>query len=841
MQDSTYAWLSLDKYDDDLETFLIYLVAAIRTAYPDSLSDFVPLLKVPAPLAPQRLADSLLQGLAALPGPLILALDDYHAITTPDVHTLTIRLIEHLPEHVHLVLMTRADPPMPLERLRGRNAVGEIRAADLRFSTEETWLLLQQLLGQGITRETAALLEHSTEGWAVGLHLAALSLRSQADRGAFARKIAHYGHQSITEYLLSEVLAGLPTEQRDCLLQSSLFDRFCAPLIDAAQAADGKRLPGDIFMDAIRRANLFVVALDEEGTWFRYHHLFQSLLRVRLSQRLTDAEIKAVHARASNWFGGQGLVDEAVVHALKAGVPSVAAELVEAQVHSTLNREDWRQLDHLLGLLPAEVLGRPRLILAQAWLHFFRWQFGAIGVRLDAAEHAQLDKSTAVGSTETTLRGEISVLRAVVASTQGSGETTMQLAEAALQALRPEMYFAIGLAQFYYIWGMQACGQYERAVDYAHQQLDTVGWQANVLTLRLFLALGSAHFEMANLPAMQGVTTVWHRLVDGKGFGLSLAWSLFSLGWLCYQKNELDRASEYFRRVIAMAWTAHGRAVVDGYTGLVLIALMRGHLDEASVLINALGDHLMERGMPSLIGVVQSLEQRVALAKGSEAALTWRGAIGAAPSSADLWEQPELTEVRTLLAISGPSELAQAAASLAKSRANALARNSNRRLIEIEALKALVSAAQGEEAVALIALQEAVVRAEPGGALRLLVDCGQGLVVLLQKLKDAGTAPGYIQRLLTALGETAVVLAQPAGQPASAGVAGRQPLPAELFTNREIDVLLLLAQRLGDKEIAAQLFLSPLTVKKHTQRLYRKLGVANRRAAVAEARHLGLI
>ena len=428
-----------------------------------------------------------------------------------------------------------------------------------------------------------------------------------------------------------------------------------------------------------------------------------------------------------------------------------------------------------------------------------------------------------------------------MASAQGSSESTVHLAEAALSALHPEMRFALGLAQFYYIWGMQASGHYDRAVDFAQRQLELYGWQANVLTLRLFLALGNAHFEMANLPAMQSVTTIWHKLVDQTSYGLSLAWSLFGLGWLSYQRNELDRANEFFLRLTAMAWAAHGRAVVDGYTGLVLIALARGCPDDALVHIDALHEHLVERGMSALAGVIPSLEQRVALAIRSATAPAWRHARSAAPGGGDFWEQPELTEVRTLLAAGGSPALAQAAALLAESRAQALARNSNRRLVEIGALQALVSAAQGDEAAALAALQEAVERAAPGGALRLLVDCGLGLIPLLQKLKAAGVAPGYIQKLLAAFDATAIGSPALLNEPLPAGPAARQETPAELFTNREIDVLTLLAQRLGDKEIAAQLFLSPLTVKKHTQRLYRKLGVANRRVAVAEAGRLGLI
>ncbi len=313
-----YAWLSLDEHDDDLESFLVYLVAAVRTAWPCALEQFALLLNTPTLLPPHRLADALIQGLLVLPGPLLLALDDYHTMTAPPIHAFMVRLVEHLPPHIHLVLITRADPPLPMERLRGHGAVGEIRAAGLRFIPEETRLMLQHLLGPEIPpetiAETAALLEDSTEGWAVGLQLAALSLRGHADPVAFARKIARHGHETITEYLLAEVLGGLPAAQRTFLLQSSLFDRFCAPLLDAAQAAEGtlddERLDGGSFVRAIRRANLFVVALDEEGTWFRYHHFFQSLLRVRLAQDATASDIEAIHARACTlvwraWVGGR--------------------------------------------------------------------------------------------------------------------------------------------------------------------------------------------------------------------------------------------------------------------------------------------------------------------------------------------------------------------------------------------------------------------------------------------------------------------------------------------------------------------------------------------------------
>ena len=406
------------------------------------------------------------------------------------------------------------------------------------------------------------------------------------------------------------------------------------------------------------------------------------------------------------------------------------------------------------------------------------------------------------------------------------------------------------MAQFYYVWGLQACGHYARAVEFAHRQLELHGWQANVLTLRLFLALGTAHFEMANLPAMQSVTTIWYKLAAQTSFGLSIGWSLFGLGWLHYQKNELDACP----RILCGASLPWPGPPTAGRWSTAIPALSSSpspaaarptrrprSTPSANICWNA--------ACPPSPASSSRSSSAWRSPLGSDTALAWRRATGAAPAGGDFWDQPDLTEVRTLLAAATGSdapELAQAEALLAESRAYALARNSHRRLIEIGGLQALVSAAQGDAAAARAALEEAVALAAPGGALRLLVDCGPGLIPLLQELQAAGTAgsacPAISRTCWRPLAAPAAASPPPADRPALPPEPPlRQPTPAELFTNREIDVLTLLAQRLGDKEIAAQLVLSPLTVKKHTQRLYRKLGVANRRAAVAEARRLGLI
>ena len=707
--------------------------------------------------------------------------------------------------------------------------------------------MLQQILGAGVTEEIAALLEDSMEGWAVGLHLAALSLRNRSDPAAFARNIAQHGHQAVTEYLLSEVLAHLPETQRDCLLQTSLFDRFCASLIDAAQAEDGVKLAGDDFVRASQRANFFVVSLDDAGTWFRYHHFFQSMLRARLGRRYTDAEIKAVHARASAWFTARGLVDEAVNHALKAGDLSAAACLVEAQVHPALDRENWHQFEHWIKQLPPEVGRRPRLLTAQAWLHVLRYQFKAAAALLDSAEGRVVAEPAIVLGSESIVRGEVNVLRAMIAHYEGDFKRAAQLTEAALGQLGPETQYATGQANLYHIWSLQATGERDRAIEFAHRQLEAYSLQANALTMRVLLVLVNIYYELADLPRMQDSAVIYRELARKSGLTASLAWALYMDGWLRYQRNELTAAETSFRMLADVSATAHTKALVDGYVGLVLTALAQGHPGEALTAIAALRQRLIERELLGFTAVAESLEQRVRLAVEPGASLDWHSEARALAVPVDFWEQPQLTQVRTLLAAGSPQDLEQAAELLADSRAKVQSRSLTRGLIEIGALQALVLAAQGNEAGALAVLQEAVERAAPGGALRLLVDCGPALISLLQTLQVAGVAPRYVKKVLAAfdepaaLGEPDTAPTAPAAHEGAAKPAAGQEAPAELLTNRQIDILLLLADRLSDKEIAERLVLSPVTVKKHTQRIYRKLGVDNRRAAVAQARRLGLI
>jgi LuxR family maltose regulon positive regulatory protein len=361
------------------------------------------------------------------------------------------------------------------------------------------------------------------------------------------------------------------------------------------------------------------------------------------------------------------------------------------------------------------------------------------------------------------------------------------------------------------------------------------------LAVRLMTGLVSIHYEMAEVSALQAIATTLLQVATHAGFPASMAWAQTALGWANYLKNELAAAERHFKDLVSIVHSAHSRAMINSYTGLMLTALAQGRPHEALATIAALRELLLERGLLAYVPITDSLQQRVALVCEPSSALNWPHHGPIAPVPFEFVEQPALTQVRTLLARGAPADLAQAAELLAGRRAEETARFNLRGLIEVGALEALVCAGQENETAALAALQEAVERAAPGGALRLLVDCGPGLIGLLQKLQAAGVAPDYIRRVLAVYGSSAAAAGAPAASPETTWSAVRPDFLVEALTNREIDVLILLAERLTDKEIAERLVLSPGTVRKHTTHIYGKLGVDNRRAAVAQARRLGLI
>jgi LuxR family transcriptional regulator, maltose regulon positive regulatory protein len=442
--DRPVAWLTLDEGDQDVGQVLRYLIAALQTIAPACGRGALALLEAPRPPPPEVVVTSLVNDLVALPAPGLLVVDDYHLVRAPAFHVAVAFLVDHLPPTLHLVIASREDPPLPLPRLRACRQPTEVRAADLGFNVEEAAALLGAGMGLRLAEAQVAALVERTEGWVAGLQLAGLALRDRPDPAAFVAGFAG-GHRLVADYLVAEVLDRQPPSTRRFLLATSVLDRLCAPLCDAVLAPDDAGNSQGV-LEELERANLFLVPLDDERVWYRYHHLFADALRARLPWEAGPGLAAAVHQRASAWFGRQGLLPEAIHHALAAGATEAAVGWIEALTPSMFATMSIHQtLAAWLAALPEPVVrARPLLCLAQAWLLIHRVELEPAAAWIDAAARAlpAADDDARPG------RGAVTATRAYMATVvpDTAPDHAIACAEQALADLAPDDVAFRGIA-----------------------------------------------------------------------------------------------------------------------------------------------------------------------------------------------------------------------------------------------------------------------------------------------------------------------------------------------------------------------------------------------------------
>jgi len=495
--DRPAGWLSLDERDNDLVVFLNYLVAAIQTVFPNACQTTLGLLQAPQMPPLDYLATMLVNEIADVSKAPIMVLDDYHTIQDEAVQGLLTALIRDLPEQAHLVLASRSDPPFPLASLRAGRQMLDIRASDLYFTSDEAQAFLEQTVGVTLPADIVSLLEERTEGWVVGLRLAALSMRGLPDHTAFVQSFRGT-HRDLMDYLVAEVLARQPQHVQGFLLRTSILDRFCVPLCDAVlyggrRTMDARRTADDeplsfvgrpssrsrATLDELEQANLFLVPLDYERNWYRYHHLFQDSLRQRLRMQLDADEIASLHKRASAWLAGNGFTEEALDHVLVAGDVEGAAQLVEDCRHDLLNREDRPTLERFLKRLPEEVVrGRATLLVARAWVLQSRYQIAGIPPLLQEAEARLNAAAPALPESEVrSLRGEIDVLWSYVLYGHDEGQRALEHALGAMEHISAAHAFARSMAIMFSALAYQMTGQARDAVRTLGEFLAEAGAQ----------------------------------------------------------------------------------------------------------------------------------------------------------------------------------------------------------------------------------------------------------------------------------------------------------------------------------------------------------------------------
>lgn len=840
------AWLSLDENDSELNLFLNYFIAALRTINEEACQETLTLLQARQQPPDAVLYATLSNELSELPGEVILVLDDYHTVRGTEVHNLFVELARHWPKPLRLVLISRIDPPIPLTSLRAKGMLHEIRTQNLRFTPEETAAYLNQMHLALRSQEDRHLLEERFEGWPAGLHLAVLSMRSASSQESVLSALSSE-NPNIAAYLVDEVLTHQFPAIQGFLLKTSILDRFSASLCEAIVGEMDIAWNARACLDWIERSELFITPLDDRQEWYRYHHLFQELLKQRLSTEIRADQVTDLHRLASVWFEEHGFIDEALHHALAAGDLDLAARQMNAGLRDVINREDRPTLERWLHLLPEEMIQRsPRLLMIKAWALEYAWR---IDLQVQVLQQVEELLDSNVGASLPAndlqiLRGQIHVLRAQQAYFSNQTPRAVDLCRQALALIPSSWTFARGGAMFYLGLSMQASGQAQATERLLLDEYESCGDKDDAYTMLILESLCFIYLNNGQLEQTRQIAQVLLERATRRGVPINKNWGDWFLGLAYYQRNELEAAAQHFTQIVENHYTAQITTYRDAVAGLAFIHQIKGESSQAFQLVELISQLDIEQ-KGSEDPRTRSLRARLMLMRGDpEGAGRWADSFtDLPPDQALLWlEEPQVTRVRVLVARGTYADLHLALQILDVLDEIAERTCKTRFQIENLALRALILEALDDTGHADAALMQALDLAHLGGFIRVFVNLGKPMQKMLRRLFSQGHSGELIRRILAAFQEDAKNLlgsaspAQPKRQPSRANSTLPEPL-----TQRELEVMSLLRDPLSIKEIALTLGISYATTSRHTVNIYAKLGANGRWDAVVKAEDLKIL
>ena len=804
------AWVALDENDSDSPRFMLYLISALQSINPNIGQGILSTLTSPQSPSMDLILTQLVNDLAQIPDDFMLVLDDYHTIDSSEIDNAINFLLKNSSSQLHIIITTREDPNLPLARLRGRGQLTELRAADLRFTEEESTRFLNASMELTLSPEHILALEQRTEGWIVGLQLAAISMKNQADKITFIKNFSG-NHQYILDYLVEEVLQNQSERIQNFLLETSILERFCADLCDAITDHENSQK----IITYLARANLFLIPLDHDRKWFRYHHLFRDLLRQHLQTQLSD--ISQLHHRASLWYEQQGFELDAFHHAAKANDIPRVMRLIEGDGMPMHFRGQSRVVHAWLKAQPTAVLDTyPQLWTSYASIVLGQGKVDMAETGLHHAELALQNVTEDVHTRDTI--GRIAAIRATISAAQKQVDAIISHSHDALEYLHPDnIAFRISTAwKLGYAYELQGKRAEARR---AYQEVIPIGQRSGDIVFTRLAKLGLGYLQKGDNQLYQAAETCHDVLqMFGDPPAAEAGIAHIGLAQIYYQWNELETARDHIEQCIQLAKQSQKYdRLIDGLVFQARLHIARDSINDARDILTEANSVAHQQNMAHKVPEIADLQVLTFLRLGQ---------LESASYLVQTYDIP-LSEARVLIAQNKPKAAFQLLEPL---RQKMEKKNWADECLKIMVLQSIAVDASDKTDEALAILADALALAESGAFIRLFVDEGTRIIQLLSALYEQGIMSDYIQKLLNAFDTNTIPTTLSANQPR-----------IDPLSERELEVLTLIADGLSNREISERLFIALDTVKGHNRIIYQKLQVRRRTEAVSRARELGLI
>jgi LuxR family maltose regulon positive regulatory protein len=839
-------WLSIDKSDVDLYAFLRHFVAALHKIFPEACPDTLKMMQAANKIAKESMQMILTNEIADLPEHFILVLDDYHRANSPDINELLSGWIRHWPSPLHLVIISRTQPPLPLAGLKSRDQLTEVRSRDLRFLPQEAAHYISMMTKKDPHEKNITALLDYFEGWVAGLKLLSLALNNAGADQTY-KALLNKGETDITGYLADEVFSQMADKLHRSLMKISILESFTPSLCRSLLDSDEYDSTVKHFLSNLNSSELFITALDSEGKWYRFHQLMRDMLKQQLEEDFSKDQINILHLQAANWYAENNMAEKALEHALRSDNRELLAKVAQEIIFSALNNDDRQLLGSVMQKLTEEIISSsPQFLLFRAWQQLHKWDIQSTHTIVKQVE-TMLEREKGPSLDSARLYGQLAAFKGLLAYTTNDNQSGIQFCTKALDLLPEQWNYIRGNAVFYLGLHMHACEGNESAVNFLQNSYrETVNKESN-LALRHLFALSLVCIQDGNLKQAEQYARLLLNKAGSSNMLILEGYAQALLGLVNYLWNNLDQALQWYKKLFSISQFTMISPGRHGYVGLALVLQAKGSAKKALAVIDELCDIEIEL-YGQVTGWTESVRIQILTCQDrwSEAEL-WADSYSKPFADAPLTDHlldPQVCRTKILIARNNHKDYPVIRSNIAHYMDIARKTNNNRALAESLAMLAMAEKNEGQEKKAGDALSQSVEIAARGNMVRLYLDLGPQMQRLLQQITIKPKSDAFVNEILTAfsnLKANSCFFDPDSNDRMQQGLKEPELTLYENLTAREMEVLQLMAEAISLQDISDRLFISYSTAKRHTINIYSKLEVHNRWEAVAFAQKNGII